>query len=130
MSRKFKSNFEFVVSNFVGFARPNQCLYKRLRSSSTRFGALLKRPSSLRERAAGCLACPGLSFQAAFHRVAHKNKRVFDIVGQAFTAGNLHRWQSTLGINKQEANIFDCISNQIFCLPLLVLFWFMKKGSK
>ena len=52
--------------------------------------------------AAGCLACPGLSFQAAFHRVAQKNKLVFDLVGQAFTAGILHRWQSTLGINKKE----------------------------
>ena len=55
------------------------------------------------QKAAGCLAGPGLSFQAAFHRVAHKNKLVFDLVGQAFTAGILHRWQSTLGINKKES---------------------------
>ena len=53
--------------------------------------------------AKGLLAGPGLSFQAAFHRVAHKNKLVFDLVGQAFTAGILHRWQSTLGINKKES---------------------------
>lgn len=31
-----------------------------------------------------------------------KTKRVFHSVGQVFTAGILHRWQSTLGINKQE----------------------------
>ena len=31
-----------------------------------------------------------------------KTKHVFHLAGQLFTAGISHRWQSTLGINKQE----------------------------
>ena len=37
-----------------------------------------------------------------------KTKHVFHLAGQLFTAGISHRWQSTLGINKQEKRKHNC----------------------